>query len=158
MRRLGVLAVLLALLLVAGCGDDDDGGGGSASGGGSGNFCARAAVFQERFDELDSQFSGDEAPSGEVFEEAAAAISELADGAPGEIRDDLRTIADGVREIAEVFGDLDFSDPSSFSEEQMAELEEVGERMEAIGEEVEAASGRVEVYLEEECGITIDDE
>ena len=147
MRRLAVLAVL-PLLLVA-CGDDDDDGGGVAGDGDGGAFCDRATVVDQQFQELESSFEGSEMPNEDVFDQAADALDDLADGAPDDIAEDLQTIADGAREIGEVFADIDLSDTEG--------LAELAPRMEEIGEEVEAASGRVEAYLEEECGISIDD-
>lgn len=152
MRRLAVLLTLPLLALVSCGGDDDDGG--SAAG-----FCDRADTFDEQFAQLEEQFDGSETPSAEIFDQAADAIEDLADEAPSEIEGDMRTVSGGVREIAEIFGEIDLSDPEALSDPANAgTLAELSERMETLGEEVEDASDRVETYLQDECGISIDDE
>jgi hypothetical protein len=146
MRR---LAVLLALPLVAlvSCGGD------------GADFCEQATAFDEQFAELEEQFDGDELPTAEAFEQAAAAIDDLADDAPEEIEGDMRTVSGAVREIAEIFGEIDLSDPEALTDPANAgALAELNERMESLGGEVEEASNRVEAYLEEECDISVDDE
>jgi hypothetical protein len=145
------------LVFVAGCGgDDDDDTAASGGGGSSSSFCDRAKTVDERFAALEDSFSGDEVPSGDVFKQAADTISDLADGAPKEIKDDLETVADGVRQIADVFDDIDLSDPQALADPDNAQaLQEMGDRMEAVGTKVEDASNRVEAYLKDECGIDI---
>lgn len=152
MRRLALLLLVPVLALGAGCGDDDDD---VSSGGG---FCDRARLLDAQMSNLEEQFEGDEIPSGDVFEQTADAISGLADDAPDEIRGDLETLADGVREIAEIFGDIDLSDPEALSDPENAEqLEAIGERMEELDATVGESSDRVEAYLSDECGIDSDD-
>ena len=149
MRRIALLAALAALLLVA-CGGDDDV---SAA-----DFCEDATRFEQRFEQLDAELSGGEVPSPDVFEEAADAIDDLAGDAPGQIRDDLVTVADGVREVAEVLGEVDLDDPDLLDDpEQAEEVQAVVARMTAIDAKLEAAGERVEAYLQEECGIQIDE-
>jgi hypothetical protein len=94
-----------------------------------------------------------------VFEEAADAIGDLADGAPDEIKEDLEIVADGVREIAEVFGEIDLSDPEAMADPANIEtLTAIGERMEELDQRVSASSDRVEAYLRDECGIDMSDD
>lgn len=150
MRRIALLVALPALLLACGGDDDDDVS--------AGDFCEDASVFEERFEELDSELSGGDVPSGDLFEEAAQAIEDLADDAPGEISDDLNTVADGVREVAAVLEEVDFDDPELLEDPERAEeLQAVAARMEAIDAELQAAGERVEAYLQDECGIGIDE-
>lgn len=152
MRRLSVILLVPVLALGAGCGDDDD-----ASAGG--DFCDRARLLDAQMSSLENEFEGDDIPSSEVFDEAADALGDLADGAPSEIKGDLETLADGVREIAEIFGDIDLSDPEALSDPENAEqLQAMGERMEELDATVGDASDRVEAYLADECGIEIDDD
>lgn len=155
MRRLAALAVLPLLALGAGCGGDDD----DVSASGDGGFCDQARALDAEMATLEEQFSGEEMPSVEVFEQTADAIGELADDAPEEIEGDLNTLAGGVREIAEIFGDIDFNDPEALSDPANAEqLQEMGERMEALDESVGESSDRVEEYLADECDIDISDD
>jgi hypothetical protein len=159
MRRLALVLVLPVLVFGAGCGgdDDDDGGSVAASVSGSGSFCDRAESVQAEFDSLDSEFSGSELPSGDVFDRAADAIADLADDAPSEIKADLETVADGVREIADLFGEVDLSDPEALNDPDNAEaLQEMSTRMGELDEKVTGASDRVETYLKDECGIDPD--
>ena len=108
---------------------------------------------------LEEQFGGEEMPSSEAFEETADAIGGLAEDAPSAVKGDLETLADGVREIAEIFGDIDLSDPAALSDpENTAKLEEMGDRMEALDSEIGDASERVETYLQDECGLDISDD
>ena len=151
MRRLAVLLLVPVLALGAGCGGDDDDDVSA-----SGSFCDRARLLDRQMTTLEAQFEGEEMPSGEAFEETADAIGGLADGAPSAIKGDLETLEDGVREIAEIFGDIDLSDPAALSDpENMAQLEQMGERMEALDTDISAASERVETYLSDECGLDI---
>jgi hypothetical protein len=136
-RRLAI-AILTLLPLVA-CGGDDE------------SFCDRAEDFAREFEALESQFEGDELPTSEAFAEAADAIEALAEDAPDEVEDDLRTMVDGIREIAGALEDVDFSDPAAPG------IVEAAERMQAVGEDLEDASQAVEAYLDTECGISFEE-
>lgn len=149
MRRRAVILLVPVLVLGAGCGDDDDV---SASGG----FCDRARLLDRQMTNLEEQFGSEDVPSGEAFEETADAIGGLAEGAPTAIRGDLETLEEGVREIAEIFGDIDLSDPAALSDpENMDQLEQMSERMQALDADIGDASERVETYLSDECGLDI---
>ena len=150
MRR--TLATLLAALALAGglaaCGDD--GGGDAASGdGGSGG----GDGSKDRFCELASQediagledFDPSEAESMDRLDEA---LTQLSDAAPDEIRDDVDTVAEGLRELVEILSTIDTSDPDALSE-----LTERAEELEGMQQRMEASVERVDRYLEEECGI-----
>ena len=151
MRRLAVLVLVPVLALGAGCGGDDDDDVSA-----SGSFCDRARLLDQQMTTLEDQFGGEEVPSGEAFEETADAIGGLADGAPSAIKGDLETLEGGVREVAEIFGDIDLSDPAALTDPANREqLEQMGERMEGLGEDIEGASKRVETYLSDECGLDI---
>lgn len=104
MRRWAAIGFVL-MLVGAACGSDDGGGGDVAA------FCSLSAEFEEQ-----SEF-----PSAEQ-------LDEVVDAAPGEIRDDVETLADAFRSIeddpevaAEVFED--------------EEVLEAGERVEQFEEE-----------------------
>ena len=146
MRR---LAVVLAVLAIGGgtaaCGGDD-GDGGSASGGGGGGdkdrFCELAAQEDiEGLEDFDPESTGD-------MEQLDEALAQLSDAAPGEIKDDVETVASGLRELVEVLSTIDTSDPDA-----LGELAERAEELEGMQEKMEAATERVDRYLEEECGI-----
>ncbi len=155
MRRLAALLFVPVLALGAGCGDDDDDGGGSSVG----SFCDRARLLDAQMTALEEEFDSEEVPSGEVFSQTAEAIGDLADDAPSEVKGDLETLADGVREIADIFGEIDFNDPEALSDPANAEqLQEMGERMEALDATVGEASDNVESYLSDECDIDISDD
>lgn len=153
MRRLATFAVLPLIALGAGCGGDDD----DVSAGGG--FCDKARALDAEMATLEGQFEGDEMPSGEVFEQTADAIGDLAADAPEEIESDLEALAEGVGEIAEIFSDIDLNDPEALSDPANAEkLQAMGERMEALDETVGESSERVEEYLAEECDIDVSDD
>lgn len=153
MRRLAVLLLVPVLALGAGCGGDDDDDVSASSG-----FCDRARLLDRQMTTLEEQFGGEEMPSSEAFEETADAIGSLAAGAPSAIKGDLETLEDGVREIADIFGDIDLTDPASLTDpDNVEQLEEMGERMEALDEEIGEASERIETYLSDECDLDISD-
>jgi len=145
MRRASLLLVALALgVALTACGDDgDDGGGGAASGSGDKErFCELASRDDiAGLDDFDPTRDGDMA-------ELDAALDDLRDAAPEEIRDDVETVADGLRELVGILSTMDTSDPDA-----MAELAERTDELEALQERMESSVERVDRYLEEECGI-----
>ena len=147
MRRTAA-ALLLLLPGFAACGSDDDTEAGS--------FCDRADLVEDRFADIEEGFEASEVPDPEIFEQAAVTLEDLADGAPGEIEDDLRTIADGARRIGEVFAEFDFSDEAALADPANAEaLAEIGKEMSQLGADVESATSAVEEYIESECGVSV---
>ncbi len=164
-RLLAVLAVpLIAVTLIA-CGGDDDDSTATATeetsgskGGSSAVFCKKAKAVDQEFSQLDDAFTGTGAPNGEVFQDAADALDKLAADAPKEIRSDMSTVADGVRKVADVLGDIDLSDPAVLRDpNNAAKLQQMSEEMQSLGEEIQASSERVAKYLEDECGIDMGD-
>lgn len=100
----------------------------AACGGGSAaDFCGEVTRFQE------ADFSDD--PEG-----ALAVLERLERSAPGEIADDMEVMVEGVRLILTALEEGDLSEPEGFDEA-----------------EFEAASDRVVAYMEEECGIELED-
>lgn len=149
MRRLAALLLVPLLALVAGCGDDDDAAGGS--------FCDRAQAVDRQFDALDEEFGGNDLPSAAALDEAADVIADLADGAPDEIQGDLTTFADGIREIVDLFAEIDLTDAEALSDpENAAALQAMNERMEGLDAEMDEATENVGRYLQDECGIDIE--
>ncbi len=133
MRRRALVVVALA---VAGCGDD---------GGSEEAFCATAADFAadnpatvfDRYDPAD--------PSGaaDLLRREAARIRAWADDAPGEIDQDVETIAAAAEELAAAFE----SPPPSA--DRAAELTE-------RFHEVEEASARVTAFARQRCDVELD--
>ncbi len=117
-RRTLTASLAAASLLLAACGDDD--GGGSAS-----EFCALitadSPVFTEDADE----------------QESIAALRELVDAAPGEIRSDIQALLDANIEISEI----------NFEELTDEEFVELSERFEGV----EVNQRNAEAWVLENC-------
>jgi hypothetical protein len=167
---LGILALTGSLLVGCGGGDDDvadalrdgedpqDEPGGNALDGGNDDgddrgsdedrFCAEAADLEERFASLD--LAGDELPTSEQFEQVSTGFEDLAEDAPDEVADDMRTIAEVLTAVGEVFERIDIQDPES-----LEALQEESARLEDEFSDLEAAGENVETYLKEECGIDL---
>jgi hypothetical protein len=137
MRRLGLVAAVLVVLVACG-GDDADA------------FCDDSRSLDTRMNALATSLSGDELPTADELQDAADAVEEVADDAPDEIEDDLRTIVDGIRRVADVIDGVDLSDPAVLSS---PEFRSAAEGIRDIGPELTAAKARVGRYLQDECGI-----
>jgi hypothetical protein len=142
-RGAGAVALLVLAAGLTACGDDD--GGASSSGGGDKDrFCALASQQDiEGLDDFDPSKKGDLA-------ELDAALDDLHDAAPGEIRDDVDTVSAGLRELVEL-ASVDRSDPDA-----MAELRDRASELQGRRAEMQAAAQRVEQYREKECGVDED--
>ena len=152
-RRLVVLlAALVVALGMASCGADDSGG--KASGGSTKAFCSKAKAVDTQFDDLDSAVGATAVPKREAMAKAATSLEALATSAPAAVKADLRTVADGVRKIADLLGKVDITDQAALSDpKNTATLQQMSAEMERLGTQVQAASGRVAKYLHDECGI-----
>jgi hypothetical protein len=139
LRRAPAIALLTLLPLLA-CGDDGDS---------TEAFCDRAETFDQEFEEIEAEFESNELPTPEVFADGADAIEKLAEGAPDEVEDDLRTIIDGFDEIAAALDEVDLTDPAGTG------VVEAAGRMQTVAEDIEGAVGRVEEFLQAECGISM---
>lgn len=129
---------------LAACGDDGDGGVLSSSGDKEA-FCRLASSDEmEAFDDLED-FDPTQADDMAQLDRA---LDQLTDSAPPEIEDDVRVVAEGLRELVEVLSDIDMDDPDA-----LAELSERAEELEGMQAEMERATENVDRYLEEECGI-----
>ncbi|MBK9180936.1 MAG: hypothetical protein IPM45_15470 [Acidimicrobiales bacterium] len=129
MRRALALLALAALAVVpAACGDD--GGGATAS------FCDQLRGLQ-----ADDALGGD-LTDAQVAEAAVQQLDDLAEAAPAEVRDDVETLRDVIRLLA----DTDPSDPDAFAAAFTAILDP----------QVQQASDDLAVYASEECGIELD--
>lgn len=169
-RRLAGLALasVLALGLAACGGDDGDDGdvaledveGGDSSSddessettidlGDLEGLSGECEVFAEAAAAFGAAFSGEGAAD---FGDLADAMDEFADEAPDEIEDDLRVLAEAYRGFDEEFGDLDFSDPESFSDPEVAaRLAEAGEVFNSA--EVTEANENLSAFTEANCSI-----
>jgi hypothetical protein len=153
-RRLAALLVVVALASAVGaCGDDDDAGARRTTSGAT-SFCSRATAVDRQFDDLDSAVGAAGVPSRESLLKAATSVDSLVVAAPRAVRSDLRTVAGGVRRIADLLGEVDLSDRAALDDPQNApKLEQMSAEMERLGNQVQAASARVAKYLHDRCGI-----
>lgn len=128
MRKLAVAGLALALVLGAtACGGDDDDDGNAGSGGGGGSieaFCDKARQYDDQSSEEVSD------------EEALAALRDVREDAPDDLRDDIDALLDFAEKVSEA-GD----DP----EAQAQLLEDTAD--------VEEASTNFSNFLADECGI-----
>ena len=137
MRRLLLLLGVLVLGLVVACGGGDD------SGGAKDKFCSPEET-DAVFDELD--FSG---ASAEIdYDAVRDALKDWEKSAPGEVKDDAKVVANGIRGLLEL---LEENDGNFLA---MAMAAESDPRMQALdSEEFNAASDRLDEY----CGYSIGD-
>lgn len=140
-RRAASAVVAITAVATAATACSDDSGSVEA-------FCATARDFATDnpatvFDRYDP---GDPASAVALLDEAETRLRRWAGDAPGEIDDDVETIADAAAALADAF---DEPDPGQLPEERTAALAEQFE-------EVEAASSRVTSYVREQCGVELD--
>lgn len=174
-RRMAGLALasVLAFGGLAACGDDggdddvaledvegEDTGSGSGSGtedtsettidlGDIEGLSGECEVFAEAAAAFGAAFSGGESSD---FGDLADAMAEFADEAPEEIRGDIEVLAEAYATFAEEFGDLDFSDPESFNDPEVAQrLAEAGEIFNSP--EVAEANENLTAFTEENCSL-----
>jgi hypothetical protein len=137
---------------VTACGSDDDGG--AIETPASSTFCGKAKAVDRQFDDLDTAVGAAGVPSRAVLLKAATSVDSLAVSAPPAVRGDLRTVASGVRHIADLLGQVDLSDQAALTDPKNApKLEQMSAEMERLGNQVQAASARVAKYLHDRCGI-----
>ena len=118
-------------------------------------FCERARSL----DDLDQVFESEDLPDADAFAQQAEEVAALAEDAPDEVAGDLEVIAGALAEIAGVVINRDLSDPSSLTDPaDPAAITELAAELESLAEDVERAQAGVDGYLEQECGLTVDDE
>ncbi len=164
MKKLLVLAVALVLAATAcsngdgaslSVGDDEadssvesGDAGDSIFDGDGGDWCARAKVFDDSINVLDS----DVPPSPEVIEAAYEEISgqfeSIKQGAPSEIADAVATSVEGFQLIFEAFRAADYD----FMNVDLATIELLDDP------KYTEASAKIEAYLRDTCGIVDPDE
>ena len=163
-RHFGRVFVLLLLMGAAvACGDDDSSDGDAsaqseeeaeqaaeeaieAEVGGECGFLGKFAGtgFDTAFDPTTAMTEG-----GEAFSLLADEVQEVADAAPGEISDAFQTLADGFEQFAEVFAEVDLSNPQAIDPEVFEQFEQ------GPGEDFEAAAEEIDAWIQENCsGLT----
>ena len=170
MRRFASAALAAVLVLsAAACGGDDGGEGGeetttstaadtTGDDGGGSDGGTDADVAAGLLDEdcqvlLAGAFLNPLAaavPGADAdFDTTSDQLEAIAEAAPDEIEAAMATIADGFRQFAAVFEDVDLQDPQSFADPEiqaaLQDLEEV------FDDEYEAASQAVSDYVESNC-------
>ena len=167
MRGFQRAAVVLALSvsLLAGCGgdDDSDASGSDASPGEvdtpsepSGDetadgFCEEIQAADDALTDATENLDVTD-PQGAVaaLDEAVEAMREI--DAPVEIADDWEVVVSSTENMLDAIDELDLSDPESAAQQ----LEDLSAQLEEDAAAVEEAGDRVDEYLSEECGITLD--
>ena len=165
MRKL-LLVLMLAIVPFAGCGDDDgddtagdaatgtseagsgDGDGTDFSGSDSGDFCDLARQYEKDFAD-----TGEAATAADVereYKELTAALDNLVDEAPDEIKADAEVVNAAFQKFNAVLEKYDY-DFAKIPPEEADELD-------LDGPEIESASNRVEAYFEKVCKIDSDDD
>jgi hypothetical protein len=146
------LAGAAAVLLLAAC----DGGGrstaadspapsgagdssGTTAAAGASEFCSRAAGIDQRVDAALSDLDDDIPSLPEVFRQIADELRGIS--APAEITADWEGMATGLDGMADAFADFDITDLDSLDALDQAEGN------------LDAASTNVEEYLSDECGL-----
>lgn len=149
-RKIG-LYLFVGALVVAACGD---GGGETAvgsgdttfSGKGGEEFCQKARDFEKN-----TKDTGDATtPEGlrEEFGQLSAAIDDLVEAAPGEIKADTKAVGDYFGRVKDLYDRYDY-DQTKIPEEEAATLDSGTEK-------TKAASERVQSYFEKVCNIDTD--
>ena len=147
MRRHLVLFAAVSALVVSCGGDDDDDGAGEAVG----EYCDALAAVKAASDEsAPAMESGDATPAEieEAFTLLQGTFEDWEAAAPEEIAEDVELIVDTTDEFVDALAEVDF---------ELLELDEATIALLTDPETAEAQE-RVNVYGEQECGITINDE
>ena len=159
-----VAAIGCVAVLAAGCGDGDGDGAATTTApasddGGSGDGGTTDTGLVADFVPEDCQFLlagaflnplASAVPGSELdLGDSAARLEAIADKAPDEIKDAMRTLSEGFAAFAEAMKDVDFSDASSFADpEVQTKLQELEDVFDA---EFEAAGEKVSAYVEANC-------
>ena len=170
LQRAGVV-LALSVSLLAGCGggDDSDASGSDTSPGEVGESPESVSPSEPTGDETADSFcdevqAADDAltdatenldvtdPEGAVaaLDDAVEAMREI--DAPAEIADDWETVVSASESMLDAIDELDLSDPESAAQQ----LEDLSTQLEEDAAAIEEAGDRIDQYLSEECGITLD--
>ena len=153
MKRIlsAVAAAALGLCLLTACGDDD---GGSAGGG---DYCKDLKQTKKEVDALKGGDFSD-------LEKTTDAMHRLADEAPDEIKDDWKTLVDGVDKLVAALKDagLDDDDIATLQSGQMpdgVDMTALQGLMDEISKlstpEFEKASEAINKHAKDECGVDL---
>ncbi|MDP9820450.1 hypothetical protein [Nocardioides massiliensis] len=144
-KAVGLAALALSASLVTGCGNSTD---------------AYCNDLEATVDELGS-LTGTDADS---MEKAFDAISDLADDAPDEVKDEWQVLDKQMEAIDDALDEagLEFSDlgelstgqlPEGVTEEQLTEL---GEKLQNLsGDEVQEAADTISEHAKDECDVDL---
>ena len=144
-KAVGLAALALSASLVTGCGNSTD---------------AYCNDLEATVDELGS-LTGTDADS---MEKAFDAISDLADDAPDEVKDEWQILDEQMEAIDDALDEagLEFSDlgqlstgqlPEGVTEEQLTEL---GEKLQNLsGDEVQEAADTISEHAKDECDVDL---
>jgi hypothetical protein len=165
MRRIAILTLASLLLAFTGaaCGGDDDAtttttttkasDDGGDSGGSTGSDTAAGFLDEDCQFLLSGAFLNPIAATSSGtdpnFADASERLDAIADDAPDEIKDALTTLAEGFDRIAEVFKDVDLSDPSSFQDPKVAS--KLAELQDIADSDYQAAATEVSTWINENC-------
>jgi hypothetical protein len=169
LQRAGIV-LALSLSLLAGCGGDGSDASGSATSPGevgespdanspteptgdetADGFCEEVQAAEDELTDATENLDVTD-PEGAVagLDEAVEAMREV--DAPAEIADDWEAIVSSTESILDAVDELDLSDPESAAQQ----LEHLSTQLEEDAAAFEEAGDRVDEYLSEECGITLD--
>jgi len=148
--RHAVGALLLGAVVLAGCSDDNDS---ESSSGGSTEIsqadCAEAATaMSQAATDIPLALSG----TAESLRDSVDEFKAFADDGPSEIRDDLRTVADGYADFVDVLADADIN-PNSGQAPSGDDAAKIQAAATKLGEtDFQAAANRVTAWFATECG------
>ena len=154
MKRIlsAVAAAALGLCLLTACGDDD--GGGKASGGG--DYCKDLKSTKKEVDALkDGDFTS--------LEKTTDAMHKLADEAPDEIKDDWKTLVDGVDKLVAALKKAGLDDDMEALSNgdipdgvDMAALQGLMTELESLNTpDFQKAGDAINKHAKDECGVDL---
>lgn len=140
---------VLATTLFVGCGDDAKSGSGSSTA----TYCTKIAAYKAKSDELNSVFTGapDAAKIEDAFTTMQSMVHELKSNAPAAIKNDVTTMSTAIDSVVKIFAQYDWDFMKLASAPEFAKLQE-----ELAGADMTAASGRLEAFSSDTCGIASD--
>jgi hypothetical protein len=103
------------------------------------DFCDQAAGIDDRVDSALSDAEGDDPSVADAFRQIATELRAIE--APAAITVDWQAMAGGLDRMAEAFAGLDITDSASLA------------ALDAAQGDLSSASGNVEDYLHDQCGI-----
>jgi hypothetical protein len=124
----------------------------SFSGDSNNEFCQAARELEAS--DIASTLSGSGADVKAGFEKAQAAIDDLKDKAPSEIKDDVNTLAAGIQKIRDFYAKYDY-DQAKIQAAATKDPTVIQDALSGFNNaDFEAASARVTAYGAQVCGIS----